>query len=576
MGHKGGALKAVLVLLLAFVAQAQPLRSLKEVPVPEPPGLDSYVRDRTALVTLGKAFFWDMQAGSDGRTACATCHFHAGGDHRGQNQLADPNNPFPANYTLAAESFPFRLLADPADRNSTVLRDTTMRAGSAGLFRRMFTDVQPGFAAEKGEAAFDAPEFMIGPLMVRRVTKRNSPTVINSVFHVRNFWDGRAQRIFNGFTPEGASGDPPGALVVRDGVLGREPVRLDNSSLASQAVGPALDHLEMSYAGRSWPKMGKKMLSLRPLALQRVAPDDSVLGTLRVSDRGLYEPVTYVTLIQTAFQRRLWESPQLVDESGNTLAGRMMEPSGTAEFTQAEFNFSLFWGLALLAYQSTLVSYDSPFDRAMEGRAEALTAQEREGMQIFQTTGRCTTCHGGAEFTAASFSAQSTRGNRAFTRTGVRPPTEDAGAGNASFKTSALRNIEFSGPYFHNGGQASLEQVVDFYARAGDFGNNQLRSFRIDNSQRSALVAFMKALTDDRVRFERAPFDHPELCVPAGHYPEPGDSPLTAAEKWVALPAVGAAGNLAPLRTFDELLKGIGGDGSRSHALTEVCTIPLP
>ena len=89
------------VLVLAGQAlQGQALRSLKGVAVPEPPELSAYVRDRSALIALGKALFWDMQVGSDGRTACATCHFHAGADHRSQNQIADPNNPFPANLPL--------------------------------------------------------------------------------------------------------------------------------------------------------------------------------------------------------------------------------------------------------------------------------------------------------------------------------------------------------------------------------------------------------------------------------------------------------------------------------------------
>ena len=57
-------------------------------------------------------------------------------------------------------------------------------------------------------------------------------------------------------------------------------VRIENASLASQAVGPPNNNLEMSYDGRTWPKLGKKMLSLSPLAKQRVAPDDSVLGPL--------------------------------------------------------------------------------------------------------------------------------------------------------------------------------------------------------------------------------------------------------------------------------------------------------
>ena len=98
-------------------------------------------------------------------------------------------------------------------------------------------------------------------------------------------------------------------------------------------------------------------------------------------------------------------------------------------------------------------------------------------------------------------------------------------------------------------------------------------------------MAFLKALSDDRVRYERAPFDHPELCVPAGHIEtspgvlaagEPGPFALSAAEKWRTIPAVGAGGNRVPLRTFDEMLRGAGADGSRAHPLDEACTAPLP
>ena len=56
--------------------------SLKTVAVQGPGNLSTYVRDNAALLALGKALFWDMQVGSDGKTACASCHFHAGADHR--------------------------------------------------------------------------------------------------------------------------------------------------------------------------------------------------------------------------------------------------------------------------------------------------------------------------------------------------------------------------------------------------------------------------------------------------------------------------------------------------------------
>src|SRR5437899_9382724 len=63
------------------------LMSLKRVPVPEPSNLGSFVKDRTACVQLGKAFFWDMQAASDGAVSCGTCHFAGGAAQPGKNWL---------------------------------------------------------------------------------------------------------------------------------------------------------------------------------------------------------------------------------------------------------------------------------------------------------------------------------------------------------------------------------------------------------------------------------------------------------------------------------------------------------
>ncbi|MEZ5402871.1 MAG: cytochrome c peroxidase [Bryobacteraceae bacterium] len=557
---------------------AQPLRSLKTAPVPEPAGLAEYVAERAALVALGKALFWDMQAGSDGRTACATCHFHAGADHRIQNQIVDPNNPFPANARLSLGGFPLRNLVDPGDRNSAVIWDAEMRVGSAGLLRGLFEGVVPGRPVDAGTQSLDRPEFSVGGLQVRRVTVRNAPSVINAVHSVRNFWDGRAEREFNAADPFGdRSGSARPVLRVVDGRLEPHTVRLDPASLASQALGPVLDSLEMSYQGRTWPALGRKMLSLAPLAYQRVSTSDSVLGPMaRTEGRGLAEGVTYLSMVRNAFRREFWE-----------WLGPVAEAAG--EYSQAEYNFPLFWGLAILAYESTLVSDDAPFDRFMDGDAGALSGPELAGMQIFQQNGRCTQCHGGAEFSAAGFSAaqQGRRGNagRAFQRTGVRTAVEDGGRGNGNFRSIQLRNVELTGPFFHNGGQATLEQVIEFYSRGGDFAPNNLRPFNANATQRSNLVAFLKSLTDDRVRFERAPFDHPELCVPSGHIEEqPGvlqagalaGFPRAAAERWLSVPAVGAGGNSVPLQDFKELLTGAGADGTRAHAMQIPCAAPLP
>ena len=82
--------------------------------------------------------------------------------------------------------------------------------------------------------------------------------------------------------------------------------------------------------------------------------------------------------------------------------------------------------------------------------------------------------------------------------------------------------------------------MVEFYNWGGDFNNkdkdSQIRPLRLSEAQKNALVAFMLALTDERVRYERAPFDHPALDIPDGPSP----------------PAVGAGGRSArnPVKPF--------------------------
>jgi cytochrome c peroxidase len=459
------------------------------------------------------------------------------------------------------------------------------------VLRRIFFDLTPDGLSEDSVDAADTAGFSIAGLNLRQVTPRNTPSVINAVFNVRNLWDGRASDIFTGATPFGDSDGRSNVIVWRDGRVVREQVRIDNSSLASQAVGPPMNTVEMSYDGRTWPKLGKRMLALRPLALQRVDPDDSVLAPYANSERpGLQDAYTYLSLIQAAFQPEYWDVPDVAE------------------------NFALFFGMAVQAYESTLISNDSRFDRFSDGDRSALSAQEQAGLRLFQTR-ECTDCHLGPEFTMASFTSINRRGrvqrvrtgflsDTGFFHTGVRPASEDPGLDkkddfgrpfslaavenpdarlgiSGAFKTPGVRDVEFTGPYFHNGGTATLEQVVEFYNRGGDFPgapnlSPDVRGLNLSSDDRAALVAFMKALSDDRVRFERAPFDHPELCVPIGHELQPAGEkyPLSAVDRWAGIPAVGRKGNQAPLQTFEELLQGIGNDGSRTHTLKDACAIP--
>jgi cytochrome c peroxidase len=589
------------------------ISSLKGVAVPRPTGLDRYVADERALVALGKALFWDVQLGSDGRTACATCHFHAGADHRLQNQIANPPGSTGAlvpNSLLAAQDFPFHAFQDPGNRNSTVLRSRRQVAGSAGVTARAFVDVGAGRAVDVGLDLGDGAPFVMSGLKVRQVTGRNTPSVINAAFNLRNFWDGRASNLFTGFTPFGASDSRSAVMAVgRDGVA-PEPVRMDNASLASQAVGPPLNGIEMSYDGRQWPHLGRKMVSLVPLARQVVASDDRVLGPMaNPGGLGLQSQYSYDALVRAAFRPAYWDANQVIDIEGR-LVNTTLVPRNSREFTLMQYNFALFFGLAIQAYESTLISDDTRVDRFLAGDTAALSPLEAQGLNEFRNNGsQCTRCHQGPELTAAGYTT-ARAGNIAdprdvgFFRTGVSLIEEDFGAAavdgfglplfpgavnrraDGAFKSPGLRNVELTGPYFHTGGAATLEQVMEFYDRDGDLvaGGNLgtgIGNINLNAQDRTELVALMLALTDDRVKFERAPFDHPALCVPVGHVEaSPGvlrpdtsadGHRADAADAWALVPAVGQRGHAVPLQTFHEQLLGVGLDGTRAHTLDRTC-----
>ncbi len=142
-----------------------------------------------------------------------------------------------------------------------------------------------------------------------------------------------------------------------------------------------------------------------------------------------------------------------------------------------------------------------------------------------------------------------------------------AAAGNrfvtrGAFKVPTLRNQEFQGPYFHNGGDATLRHVVEFYTRGGNFPATNIEHLDADiapipgldvtldpanEANIQALVAFLsRGLTDTRVANEQAPFDHPQLFIPEG---VTGKTPDL--DKMQELKATGAGGGGAIPRFLD-------------------------
>jgi cytochrome c peroxidase len=302
-------------------------------------------------------------------------------------------------------------------------------------------------------------------------------------------------------------------------------------------------------------------------------------------------------MIKAAFQTQWWDSNVLfsLDGAGTPVPAGFGTPDSTNEYTLAEINFSLFWGLAIQLYEQTLISDDSPFDHFLKGiKDPAFGSLEQQGFKVFNNgNGRCNQCHGGTLFTNATVDSINSVGrsqsgvlrdetlaffDTGFRNIGLRPTAEDLGVGAATpfntpldfsivdhpndriavdgaFKIPGLRNTALTGPFFHAGGKGTLDDVAEFYHRRGDFRDqnraNIDREFELVNlggSEQRAVVAFLKnGLVDGRVRNESAPFDHPELYVPNGALTNGRDN-------LVRLPPIGANGRsaegLKPLQPF--------------------------
>lgn len=154
-------------------------------------------------------------------------------------------------------------------------------------------------------------------------------------------------------------------------------------------------------------------------------------------------------------------------------------------------------GRALASFERVLLRGDSAVDRfRRKGDTKALTAQERQGLWLYESKGRCWRCHAGANFT-----------DEAYHNTGVSWGKEPADLGRFAvtkketdrgrFKTPTLRGVALTGPYMHDGSLPSLEEVVEFYNRGGGANPNRdpiLEPLHLSREEVQNLVAFLKAL----------------------------------------------------------------------------------
>lgn len=186
---------------------------------------------------------------------------------------------------------------------------------------------------------------------------------------------------------------------------------------------------------------------------------------------------------------------------------------------------------ALAAYQSTIVSTDSPFDRWLTGDNSALSPAQKKGALVFFGRGQCSQCHPPPHFTDFDFH------NVGIPRTGLERPEffphnrEIAGIPDAvdpgraevarfrsspeelgRFKTPTLRNVALTAPYMHNGRFAGLDGVLQHYWNVGRGTGTPLIGTLDDHARHimltdfgghpedfANLIAFLNALTGTQV-----------------------------------------------------------------------------
>ena len=475
-------------------------------------------------------------------------------------------------------------------------------------------------------------------LNTRRVTGRNAPTTINAVYNFRNFWDGRANNEFNGQDNWGPR-NPNAYVLTWDGQeVDQERLRLKNASLASQAVGPPNSDIEMACRGRRFEDIAEKLLPRQPLAYQYIASDDSLLGPyVQPGNVGLV--TTYEDLIRNAFHEEYWgapdsatsaagESDQMVHNFAmyfglsvmlyeSTLVSDETRYDDWAEGQISALSSSELNGLNIFLGKGKCVNchkgpdftgagYVLQKERNESGLVERMRMEKKFIAQYdngfyniavdptafdlgigyndpwgnpLSWTRQWLDYLNGGSTPVDSFQVDPATYEEQLLTSDPFAYAGDRDAVDGAFKTSGLRNIELTGPYMHNGSMSTLEQVVEFYNRGGNYvGSGQsdttghgpnpsnldadIRELDLTVQEQADLVAFMKALTDERVRNEQAPFDHPSLIIPHGHN-APGWfydlGPLYSTDNIRVLPAVGQGGRqalgLSPLQPFERGLR---------------------
>jgi cytochrome c peroxidase len=155
---------------------------------------------------------------------------------------------------------------------------------------------------------------------------------------------------------------------------------------------------------------------------------------------------------------------------------------------------------ALAAFERTVVSNDSPFDRWLRGDKKAMTPAQIRGFRLFTDRGKanCVACHQAPNFTDNGFHniglAVYDQPTPDMGRYVIKPVASMKGA----FKTPTLRDVALTGPYFRDGSAKTLMETIDHYNRGGVSTKDrspEIKALNLSKEEMEDLLAFMHALT---------------------------------------------------------------------------------
>jgi cytochrome c peroxidase len=191
------------------------------------------------------------------------------------------------------------------------------------------------------------------------------------------------------------------------------------------------------------------------------------------------------------------------DEMGLALADALQRVAADAEYARL-FRAELggaptreTLARSLAAFVRTLWIGDSPVDRFQAGDAAALADEERTGLWVYESKGRCWRCHSGVNFSDELLHNTGVGARDGAPEDGRFAVTRDE-ADRGRFKTPTLRGLAFTAPYMHDGSVATLREVVEYYARGANANSHlapEIEPLELTEDETVGLVRFLEALS---------------------------------------------------------------------------------